>query len=63
MEYSKFEKTRLISARALQIADNAPPQVKVAKEDAPYEVALKEFKEKKLPLKVIRYNPDGTRVE
>ena len=63
MEYSKFEKTRLVSTRALQIADNAPPQIDVDKKDTPYDVAVKEYKDKKIPLKVVKYNQDGTRVE
>lgn len=58
---SKFEKTRLLSTRSLQIADNAPPQVDANKSETPYEVALKEHKEKKIPLKVIKYKTDGTR--
>jgi len=63
LEYSKFEKTRLVSTRALQISDNAPPQVEADKKDTPYNVAVKEFNEKKIPLKVVRYKSDGTKVE
>ena len=61
LERSKFEKTRLLSTRSLQISDNAPPQVITDSKDTPYEVASKEYAEKKIPLKVIKYKPDGTR--
>ena len=61
LKLSKFEKTRLLSSRALQIADNAPPKVKVDKKDTPYEVALKEYDAGKIPLKIVKYNADGTR--
>ncbi len=61
LEQSKFEKTRLLSTRSLQISDNAPPQVNAEIKDTPYEVALKEYAEKKIPLKVVKYKLDGTR--
>lgn len=61
MAYSKFEKTRLLATRSLQIADNAPPQVDVDKKDTPYKVASKELEENKIPLKIIKYKADGTR--
>jgi DNA-directed RNA polymerase subunit K/omega len=51
---TKFEKTRLLSARALQIAENAPLNVKPnAKEDS-YDLAVKELEANKMPLKVVR---------
>ncbi|MDD4983263.1 MAG: DNA-directed RNA polymerase subunit omega [Candidatus ainarchaeum sp.] len=61
MTCSKFEKTRLLATRSLQIADNAPPQVSADKKETPYEVASKEFEEKKIPLRIIKYKADGTR--
>lgn len=58
-----FEVTRLISARALQIAMGAPVLVKLnAKDTNPYSIAEKEFESKKLPLIVIRKMPDGEEI-
>jgi len=48
-EYSKFEKARIISARALQIARGAPILVKTDLKD-PAEIAKLEFNEGKIKL-------------
>jgi DNA-directed RNA polymerase subunit K/omega len=45
---TKFEKTRLISARALQIAQGAPAKGK----GKPSDIAKEEFEEGKIPLEV-----------
>ena len=55
-DLKKFEKTRLLSARALQISQNAPLMIKQGKETTSYDLALKEFKAKKNPLRVLRKN-------
>lgn len=60
MELHKFEITRLISARALQISMGAPLLVKAKSEDTPIDIAEKEFEKKLLPLAVIRSFPDGS---
>ncbi len=52
--YNKYEKARLIGARAFQIAVNAPPTVEVSESEEPIDVATKEYYQKKLPLKVIK---------
>ena len=56
---TRFEKTRLISARALQLSLGAPPMVKVAKGQTMIEVARDEFMKKILPLSVLRKFPNG----
>jgi len=56
---TRFEKTRIISARALQLSLGAPTLVKGTKGLPPEEVAKKEIDKKALPLLVIREYPDG----
>lgn len=53
MKLTKFEKTRILSARALQINDGATAYVKDTKENT-LDLAKEEFKENKTPLKIIR---------
>ncbi len=57
---TRFEKTRLISARALQLSFGAPPLVKTLDSDTAYDIAKREFAEKIMPLAVIRRYPNGT---
>lgn len=59
---TRFEVTRLISARALQISLGAPPLVKIHKNETPFDIAKAEFEKKVIPLAVVREYPDG-RVE
>ncbi len=48
---SKYEKVRIISARALQIAQGAPPLVKVPKNVInPVDIANLEFEEGVIPI-------------
>ncbi len=55
MEFTKFEKTRIIGARALQIAMGAPLLVKREKEEYnPVKIAIKEFEKNTLPITVRR---------
>ena len=56
---TRFEVTRLISARALQLSLGAPPLVKVSSELTPFDIAKQELDAKILPLSVIRDFPDG----
>jgi DNA-directed RNA polymerase subunit K/omega len=51
---TKYEITRLISARAQQISCGAPPLVKVHKSSTAYIIAKEEFDGKSMPLAVIR---------
>ena len=53
--YTKFEKARLIGARALQIKRGAPILVKVPSEiDRPIDIAMLELEKGVLPLTVVR---------
>ena len=58
MEFTKYEKARIIGARALQIAMNAPVLTNRENELNPIEIAKKEFKENNLPLSVRRIAPE-----
>lgn len=60
MKLTRFEETRLISARALQLSLGAPPLIKPAKELSMLELAKEELKMQVLPLAVIREFPDGS---
>ncbi len=57
MEYNRYEKTRLIGARALQLSLGAPALVKIKKGDTPYKIALTELEKGVLPLEVLREKP------
>jgi len=57
---TKYEKARILGVRALQISMNAPVMVDIAGETDPLEIARKELREKKIPIKIRRYLPDGT---
>ncbi len=55
MEYTRFEKARIIGARALQLAYGAPPLVKVPKDmHDPMALAELEFGEGVIPIVVIK---------
>ena len=56
---TKYEKARLLGTRALQISMNAPLMVELSGESDPLEIAMKELRERKLPLMIRRYLPDG----
>ncbi|MEW6294731.1 MAG: DNA-directed RNA polymerase subunit K [Candidatus Diapherotrites archaeon] len=56
---TRFEKARIISARALQLSLGAPPLVEVPKASSPIDVAGAEFNEKMIPLVVLRRYPNG----
>lgn len=57
---TKFEKARVISARAAQINQGAKVMVEITTEVDALQVAKKEFEQKRLPMRVRRYLPDGT---
>lgn len=55
MEYTKYEKARIIGARALQLAYGAPPLVKVPSEISdPLKLAELEFADDAIPIVVVR---------
>ena len=53
-DLTRFEKTRIISARALQIAMGAPVLIKTDL-GKPKEIAITEFEKNVLPITVKRY--------
>jgi len=56
---TKYERARILGARATQISMNAPVLVDLEGETDPLQIALKELNEKKIPLIIRRYMPDG----
>ncbi|KAI9804875.1 MAG: hypothetical protein M1825_001244 [Sarcosagium campestre] len=56
---TKYERARVLGTRALQISMNAPVLVDLEGETDPLQIAIKEMREKKIPLIVRRYMPDG----
>ena len=59
---TRFERTRVISARALQLALGAPPLVTASAESKPYDLAKEELSKGVLPLSVLRTFPNGEKV-
>ncbi|CAG8683718.1 9484_t:CDS:2 [Acaulospora morrowiae] len=57
---TKYEKARILGTRALQISMNAPILVDRDNEIDPLEIARKELRQKKIPLMVRRFLPDGS---
>ncbi|MCS7098606.1 MAG: DNA-directed RNA polymerase subunit K [Candidatus Methanomethyliaceae archaeon] len=55
---TRFERARIISARALQISMGAPPLIMMAK-SSPLEIAEEELKAGVLPITIRRRLPDG----
>ena len=57
MEYTRFEKARIIGARALQLSMGAPTTLaKISKNIVdPIEIAMLEFKEEAIPITVKKY--------
>jgi DNA-directed RNA polymerase subunit K len=54
MIINKYEKARIIGARALQIYAGAPPLIKVSPDQTPLQIAMEEFEKGVLPIVVIR---------
>jgi len=53
-KYTRFEKARIIGARALQVAMGAPVLIDVPEGVTPLQVALLEFEKGVIPITVIR---------
>ncbi|MEM4260035.1 MAG: DNA-directed RNA polymerase subunit K [Candidatus Woesearchaeota archaeon] len=64
IEYTKYERARIIGSRALQISMGAPFLIKLSNEDLekinynPIEIAKIEFKEKVIPISIKRILPN-----
>jgi DNA-directed RNA polymerase I, II, and III subunit RPABC2 len=56
---SKYEKARILGARALQISMGAPVMVDLTEETDSLDIASKELKNRKIPITIRRYLPDG----
>lgn len=55
LKYTRFEKARIIGARALQISMGAPTLIKIPKGIiSPIDIAMYEFKEDAIPITVKR---------
>lgn len=57
---TKYEKARILGTRALQISMNAPVLVALEGETDPLVIAMKELSQKKIPLLIRRFLPDGS---
>lgn len=61
---TKFEKAKILGVRAEMIANGSPlsikPPANIYNSNTPsYDLAVEEFKERKIPLLIRRYLPDG----
>lgn len=57
---TKYERARVLGTRALQISMNAPVMVDLDGEIDPLRIAEKELRERKIPIIIRRYLPDGS---
>jgi len=57
---TRFEKARIVGARALQIAMGAPILIEPSTLSSPIDFALKELESGILPMTIRRTLPDGT---
>jgi DNA-directed RNA polymerase I, II, and III subunit RPABC2 len=57
---TKYERARILGTRALQISMNAPVNVPLEGETDPLTIALKELRQRKIPIIVRRILPDNT---
>ena len=57
---TRFEKARIIGARALQISMGAPILVDAAENTNPIDIAISELEANILPITIRRTLPDGT---
>ena len=60
---TKYEKTRVLGQRATQISKGAIPLVDIGDLDDAMSIAEKELLERKIPLKIKRFYPDGQTLE
>ena len=65
MQYTKYEESRIIGSRALQIAQGAPFMIKLSDKDLekisynPVEIAKMEFKEGLIPITTKRLDKES----
>ncbi len=59
MKLTRYERARIIGARALQISMGAPPMIKVSKNSVdPIIIAIKELEDGIIPMTVKRSMPE-----
>jgi len=64
LHYTRFEKARIIGARALQISMGAPILIRVPKKMVdPVQIAILEFESGAIPITVIRESDIRPRIE
>ncbi|KAK1118051.1 hypothetical protein K0M31_015498 [Melipona bicolor] len=56
----EYERARVLGTRALQIAMCAPVMVELEGETDPLQIAMKELKQRKIPIIIRRYLPDNS---
>lgn len=62
-EYTRFEKARVIGARAIQIELGAPVLIDVPEEMSdPIDIANMEFENDAIPMTIVRRLPSGERI-
>lgn len=57
---TKYERARVLGTRALQISMNAPVLVPLDGETDALQIAIKELSQRKIPLIIRRFLPDGS---
>ncbi|ABW97920.1 rpabc6 (nucleomorph) [Hemiselmis andersenii] len=57
---TKYEKARILGARALQISMGAPLMIEIEGETDALDIAAKELLKRKIPITLRRYLPNGT---
>lgn len=57
---TKYEKARVLGTRALQISRNSPIMVDANGESNSLKIAQMELRERKIPIIIRRFLPDGT---
>ncbi|XP_017785369.1 PREDICTED: DNA-directed RNA polymerases I, II, and III subunit RPABC2 [Nicrophorus vespilloides] len=57
---TKYERARVLGTRALQISMCAPVMVELDGETDPLQIAMKELKQRKIPIIIRRYLPDNS---
>lgn len=57
---TKYERARVLGTRALQIAMCAPIMVELEGETDPLQIAMKELKQRKIPIIIRRFLPDNS---
>ncbi|CAB0035864.1 unnamed protein product [Trichogramma brassicae] len=57
---TKYERARILGTRALQISMCAPVMVELEGETDPLQIAMKELKQRKIPIIIRRFLPDNS---